>query len=1036
MRTAWWLVLLFVLPLASGLQTPAYMPKPDIGGEEKLLRLDQAVWTSQAWEEMEQHGVVPLRVVSPETLLVWHPTQSVLPSYVEVIPFDDAVWKGGLDDRGWSDIRLVFEPNLPLLVKEEVIASLSFLDAELIESVALVESVLPTSVHLSVGSRSVVERLLGLDGVLWIEPVLTTKARNAQASALLQDGVFSSHPLWTFGLDGSGIVLGVADSGIDADHACFRNATQDTSLHAEEGAPYPAVGIFGESHRKIIFLNDTIDGNDTPGQSDYRHGTHVVASLGCRDVQSQRTGAEPANGSTLAHGARLVVQDIVNESGWSPPNVDELLYEASVHGAVIHSNSWGDDTTAYTERTGHFDSYARAMPWSLAFIAPGNGGQGILEPANGRNVVAVSASTKDSSPERWGSTAYGPTEEGTDGVFLLAPGKNIQSANGDGFWDTNNDGLRLSSGTSMATPLAAGSAGIIQQLYEDGWIHGPWEPTTHVNLSDIQPEWAVPDVRSVALGSGFTPSGALLRATLALSTTPLDNEFRSGGDVSNALHNPYDGWGVLNLSTLVDTTSLTDGQSPGAHLWAHDSYRLHNTTVNDWFNEYAENDRGLSAFEQNPWFGQGASGPFLQTGDAFTHRFTPLDNESVRVRLAYPAKAQPALVDDLQLRVRLDDGSVMVADRIQGDGAPTSFYGSVVDLGNTSLFPQSNETTFGIDIPASLINGSRFIEVEVAARYVVPGGTPGSVGLDGDAVGFALVVSGVERDSDDHMDGDGDGVNNIDDACPMENASLADLNDDGCLDDDDGDGVHNLDDFCPEEDARGFDANVDGCIDDTDGDGVADPDDACLTDDLAWPVDGSGCYPIDQAPLLVVVEAPQDNSTITDNLSVAWRVVDDDGDGYVSNFTVRFTNQTNLSVFACSGIALQPGVLHRCTWSIPNDLPPYYLQSTTYEIAVTIETTNGSPAAVQPPITTVARENLSFTWNNPMHDDEPAPVSDDASVTIQPMVLIGIIGMLLGFAVARGFRVLNASSSGQEGSYPPFSDEKLAQGIGSSTEQE
>ena len=58
----------------------------------------------------------------------------------------------------------------------------------------------------------------------------------------------------------------------------------------------------------------------------------------------------PVNGSTLAHGAKLVVQDIVSSEGWSPPDVDRLLWETSLHGGMIHSNSWGDDTTAYTER--------------------------------------------------------------------------------------------------------------------------------------------------------------------------------------------------------------------------------------------------------------------------------------------------------------------------------------------------------------------------------------------------------------------------------------------------------------------------------------------------------------------------------------------------------------------------------------------------------------------------------------------------------------------------------------------------------------
>ena len=113
----------------------------------------------------------------------------------------------------------------------------------------------------------------------------------------------------------------------------------------------------------------------------------------------------------------------MSEEGWSPPeNVTELLFENSVNGGIIHSNSWGDDTTAYTDRTADFDLWAIEMPWSLSFIAPGNTGGQLLEPANGRNVVAIGATDKGVSPEMWQSSSVGPTEFGTYGIFAVAPG--------------------------------------------------------------------------------------------------------------------------------------------------------------------------------------------------------------------------------------------------------------------------------------------------------------------------------------------------------------------------------------------------------------------------------------------------------------------------------------------------------------------------------------------------------------------------------------------------------------------------------------
>ena len=44
-------------------------------------------------------------------------------------------------------------------------------------------------------------------------------------------------------LNGSGVVIAVADTGIDLDHSCFRNSSDE-------------IGQPGLEHRKIIHLND------------------------------------------------------------------------------------------------------------------------------------------------------------------------------------------------------------------------------------------------------------------------------------------------------------------------------------------------------------------------------------------------------------------------------------------------------------------------------------------------------------------------------------------------------------------------------------------------------------------------------------------------------------------------------------------------------------------------------------------------------------------------------------------------------------
>ena len=79
-------------------------------------------------------------------------------------------------------------------------------------------------------------------------------------------------------------------------------------------------------------------------------------------------------------------------------NVTELLLKTQSMGELfilIH----GEMIPQHTDRTADFDLWAIEMPWSLSFIAPGNTGGQLLEPANGRNVVAIGATDKGYRPK-------------------------------------------------------------------------------------------------------------------------------------------------------------------------------------------------------------------------------------------------------------------------------------------------------------------------------------------------------------------------------------------------------------------------------------------------------------------------------------------------------------------------------------------------------------------------------------------------------------------------------------------------------------
>ena len=637
-RVALLLVVFFVAPLSSA------WPIPDLPEmESEWVVIDNDGWTAEKWNDLRNIGLEPLRQISESELIVWG-------TFGDLKISENKVLRGPISES----YRVILEPRLPSSAQWNILSSFEFYNLKLAES----SSFYPTTFEVHGINPEIFD---SIPGVWWVEPVLETEGRSDVAASIMLDLENVNDSSNFRGLNGSGIVVGMADSGIELDHECFRETETD-------------IGIVGFNHRKIIRVNTSIDDGDHSDHEDFRHGTHLAGALVCELFD----GVE---GRGIANGSRLIFQDIVNESGWSEPDIDWLLVEDLEYGAVIHSYSWGDVTEAYTSRSWLLDAWHREVPWSLAFIAPGNNPNKLYEPANARNVISVGGTMKDNGTDLFTGSSHGPTEEGLRGNFIVTPAVGIVSAAADGNLSSFNENMRSSTGTSSSTALGAGMAAIIQQMVQENYF--------------IQ-------------NGSFTPSGSQLRVLLAMSAETMEGG-QQGGEVIDEAPNSLQGWGRPSLKNLVDN-----------EVWIHDSYQMNESQRLNLIDEWLDinGTRPLDSMEKKMWNGTGAQGPFLKNGESAEWNFTLQNNSDLSVFLSFNQRPFGQFSDDLNLVVTLPNGTIYET--------------------NDSL-----EGTEALMINSSELNGVEWVSVGVFAKNVGVGNYTNMLGNDGDKIGFALAIKGV-----------------------------------------------------------------------------------------------------------------------------------------------------------------------------------------------------------------------------------------------------------------------------------------------------
>ncbi len=404
--------------------------------------------------------------------------------------------------------------------------------------------------------------LLEADGLVWTDLVSGARLRNNASIWRCQSGIPGLVPLSDAGLDGAGEVIAVIDTGLDADHCMFSDRV--FGLPAVNGRDGLATS---PGHRKVLAV-DFLWHHDWPDPGagswdDQGHGTHVAGSAAGDDgqwgVHDGVDGMAPAAKLVIQDGG-ATVDDCADLPGLGCPlaPLTPVLAQARAQGARIHTNSWGDEenfrpSNGYTERTAEIDRFVWEHPDAVVLVAAGNSGDegdgSVGSPATGKNVIAVGATLHGSAslPCVANFSSRGWTDDGRIKPDLVTPGTSVHSAASDRSVATANCAARTASGTSMATPTAAGLAALVRQFYREGRApDGRPEPTR-----------------------GREPSAALVRATLVASAVDVST---FGCTSARPIPSPDQGWGLVQLDTALPLEGGSrrllafDGVTPFADL--------------------------------------------------------------------------------------------------------------------------------------------------------------------------------------------------------------------------------------------------------------------------------------------------------------------------------------------------------------------------------------------------------------------------------------------------------------------------------------
>ena len=256
------------------------------------------------------------------------------------------------------------------------------------------------------------------------------------------------------GYTGKGSVVSIIDTGIDSEHVGLDDLDDDNSTNDSK-----VIAFYDPVNNP-----DKTNGTEIKAYDDQGHGTH------CAGITAG-TGAPTYEHVGVAPEAQLVGVKVLDEGGsgsfatvmagmeWT---VDKR-HEFNIRAASMSLGGFGlIEWTSSEEESVNRMANEMVRSGVALFIAAGNNGvtAQIGTPGSSEDAITVGALDKDTTIAVYSS--QGPTEEGRVKPNIAFVGSSVNAPEAN-----SGDGYVAYSGTSMATPGAAGLAALMYQANPD-----------------------------------------------------------------------------------------------------------------------------------------------------------------------------------------------------------------------------------------------------------------------------------------------------------------------------------------------------------------------------------------------------------------------------------------------------------------------------------------------------------------------------------------------------------------------------------------